>query len=104
MLIIEKIFGVFLIKVFLQMAAMAAMSTQGGSVRTYKWVVLFMWQLNEEHPFSVVPLHHFKKSQKFPFELITGPLTDKSRLVRYKLDNVPGNGHSIFCKIEEGPF
>ena len=74
--------------------------SQGTSLRSYGWVILFTWQLNEENPFCVFPIRHFKASN-FPIELITGPLSDQSRSNRYRLKNVPGSAHSVFCKIEK---
>ena len=75
---------------------------QGGSLRSYGWVIVFVWDLNEELPYSVFPIRHFENSSDFPMELITGPLSNKSRCDKYKLRNVPGHAHSIFCKIEQG--
>ena len=76
--------------------------TQGSSVRTYGWVILFVWELNEECPFSVIPLRHFENCADFPYDLITGPLSDASRKYEFELSTVPGRSHSIFCKIELG--
>ena len=78
-------------------------ATQGRSSRIYDWVIMFMWNINEEDPFSIVPIRHFKGGNDFPIELVTGALTDKSRIKRYKINCLPGNNnYSLFCKIEKG--
>ena len=77
------------------------LSTQGKSPFRYKWVILFVWQLNEEYPFSSVPLSVLGNND-FPMYLITGPLNDKSRTNKFQLSNLPGRKYSIFMKIEEG--
>ena len=81
-------------------------STQGKhgtSQMTYSWVILFVWDMTEEFPFSILPLRHFDKCEDFPKELITGPLTDEEgRVKKFRLKNVPGKAHSVFCKIQQG--
>ena len=80
------------------------LATQARSSTTYNWVILFLWHLSEEFPFSVVPLDLFRKKREsdFPMHLITGPLSDKSRMNQYKLVELTGNIYSVFCKIEVG--
>ena len=75
--------------------------TQGTSKFKYLWVVLFIWQLNEEFPFSVLSLDVFKGTE-FPMYLINGPLSKKSRMDKYTLAKLAGKKYSIFMKIQEG--
>ena len=75
--------------------------TQASSSTRYLWVVIFVWQLNEEFPFSVVPLHIFENTN-FPMHYITGPLNDSNRFAKLHLQKMVGNMYSIFCKIEAG--
>ena len=71
------------------------------SSTTYLWVYLFSRNVNEEYPFSVVPLHIFQAGD-FPMKLINGPLTDKDRIQEYELRNLASRRFSIFAKIERG--
>ena len=71
------------------------------SPNKYNWVVLFLWRVDEECPFTTVPLRHFEQSE-FPFNLIHGGLSDESRQERFDLPRLPGRIYSIFCKIQEG--
>ena len=78
-------------------------STQSGgtSKRIYLWAILFHYDANDENPFSIVPLNHFKESN-FPFELMTGHLGLQDRLKPTTLDKLPGGKYTIFAKIEQG--
>ena len=73
------------------------------SPTTYLWVILFLWELNEEFPFSVVPLHLFTKDD-FPMDLITGPLPDQERVKPRELTKLLSKKYSVFAKIEKGAF
>ena len=77
------------------------MSTRKKSPIKYNWVVLFLWRVNEEYPYTTVPLRHFDESE-FPFNLIYGSLTNESRQERFDLPRLPGRIYSVFCKIEKG--
>ena len=81
---------------------MPATQPSNRSTRTYEWIIFFKWDLNEEHPFSIVPVRHFKGENDFPIELITGALSDKARCTKFRIRSLNGNSHSIFCKIETG--
>ena len=77
-------------------------ATQTSSSVSYKWVIVFGWELKFENPFSVYPMSQFKDSEDFPKELITGPLTDLDRSDRFKIASVNARSTSIFAKIQEG--
>lgn len=75
-------------------------STQGVSLINYGHVILFMWHISKEYPFSVTSLAHFKGSD-FPFNVINGPLSDEDRQIKHKLTRLQGQDYSVFCKIEQ---
>ena len=77
-------------------------ATQNLSSRRYEWIILFVWNVNEEHPFSIIPLQHLKSENDFPIELVTGPLSDKARRNKYKIRTIGAKNYSLFCKIEMG--
>ena len=80
-------------------------STGCKSKVTYGWVIVFRWQLDEEFPFSMIPLAILKTDPGFPMDLITGPLTDAARTLKHKLECFAGNEfYSIFCKVQEGTY
>lgn len=75
--------------------------TQSSSCTRYLWVIVFIWKVNEEFPFCIVPLHMFDATS-FPMQFISGPLNDSNRLKEVALRNLSENKYSVFCKIEEG--
>ena len=78
-------------------------STQSpdGSTITYAWVILFNMCVDQERPYSIVRLSHFKETD-FPWELITGELGSRERNRARKFDNFPDETFGIFAKIEHG--
>lgn len=70
----------------------------------YKWVILFLWHFDCEYPFSMVPLEIFNGDSGFPMHLITGPLTDESRMGSHTLSSLANNNYAVFCKVQEGKY
>lgn len=78
-----------------------ATQTDIASPRKYMWAVLFHYDPNNEHPFSIVSLDNFKGTN-FPFDLVTGHLGLSERLKPRELSRLPGTKYCVFAKIEEG--
>ena len=74
----------------------------GVSKVQYAWVILFTMDVDEQAPFGVVRLTHFKDSD-FPWSGITEEMTDEFRLGVRELPNMPtSKRYCIFGKIEHG--
>lgn len=69
----------------------------------YKWVFLFMYNIEVEFPFSCFHLKDLEDTE-FPFKFVEGPLDDESRKIPFKLFS--GQNYCLFSKIEHGkkPF
>lgn len=78
------------------------MTQRGKSKLKYSWLILFKNDVNEEVPFSVVPLSSFAKID-FPWSLIEGEMSSECRGEIRKIDSLPGE-YRFFCKIEKGIF
>lgn len=78
-------------------------NTQGseGSTTTYAWVILFSTCVDEECPFKIVRLSHFKNTD-FPWNLITGELTADERNRVRKFNNMDEESFCVFAKVEHG--
>ena len=76
--------------------------TQGYSTTKYGWAILFVWELNEEFPFSCVPLTILEAQEGFPSNFISGPLSDDSRKEKINVFSVSTLQHSVFAKVEHG--
>lgn len=78
-------------------------STQisGQSVRSYSCCILFHFDVNDEFPFTSLPLDQFKGSD-FPFNLITGHLGLGDRMQPRNFSRLPGHRYCLFAKLEEG--
>ena len=72
---------------------------QGTSQTSYEAVILFKWDLNNDHPFYCVPLSAL--GTDFPMEVITGPLSESARLAYHKMRGHGGKEVSLFCKIQK---
>ena len=75
----------------------------GKSRRTYHWVFLFHFDVDNEFPFSSVLLEKFDGTD-FPTGLITGHLGLDDRLKPRTLSRLPGQKYCVFCKVEEGAY
>ena len=69
----------------------------------YDFVILFVWNENKPAPFFFRPLSSIDK-EYFPFEIITGELSQKLRCSTFPLEgNIrPKTDFSCFCKIQVG--
>ena len=74
-------------------------STQSISRVTYSWVILFMYSVDVEYPFSCMNLRNLANTD-FPFYLIEGSLDDNSRIIPFKLFS--DDKYCVFAKIEIG--
>lgn len=67
----------------------------------YHWVILFMYDIEVQYPFSYAHVNELQGSESpFPFYLIEGPLDDDSRKVPYEL--FPDRKYCVFGKIQQG--
>ena len=73
----------------------------GLSEVTYAWVILFNYDINNSHPFSILPLNFFVDSD-FPWEAVKGILSPGFRAEKRTLSKLPGNEYAIFAKVEIG--
>lgn len=75
--------------------------TQGAAKSrvTYGSVILFMYSVEAEFPFSCVNLKNLADTD-FPFYLVEGALDDKSRIVPFKLFS--DQTYCIFAKVQQG--
>lgn len=74
---------------------------KGLSAIPYAWVILFTWDVDKSCPFSIVRLTHFKNSD-FPWECITGEMTQQFRSSIRTFSNVPKHRFCIFGKVQQG--
>lgn len=63
---------------------------------TYKWIILFHWDEEEEKPFQICLRSQFSESQ-IRKKWVDGQLGDASRVKK-----LPGQNYSLFCKVQEG--
>lgn len=78
-------------------------ATQSGSKSSvvYHWVILFMYDVEVEFPFSYTHVNDLDGSEfPFPFHLIDGPLDDQSRMIPFEL--FTDKKYCVFGKIQEG--
>lgn len=75
--------------------------TQTTSRVTYSWVILFMYSVEAEYPFSCVNLNNLANTD-FPFYLIEGALDDESRVVPFNLYS--DNKYCVFAKVQKGKY
>ena len=73
----------------------------GKSQVKYAWIILFQDDINEEEPFSVVPLNSFVDVEDFPWSVIKGEMSSERRQEIHQFSNLPGK-YRIFGKIEKG--
>lgn len=74
--------------------------TQGSRSRvTYSSVILFMYSVEAEFPFSSVNLNNLNDTN-FPFYLVDGSLDDKSRVVPFKMFSE--QTFCLFSKVQKG--
>lgn len=79
-----------------------ATQMSGVSKVKYAWVILFNMDVDDEAPFIIVRLTHFKNSD-FPWAGITEEMTKEFRVGVRKISNMPPeNSYCIFGKIEHG--
>ena len=79
----------------------ASTQVNGHSVRTYLWCIFFHFDVNDEFPFTSVPLDQLKGSD-FPFQLITGHLGLENRIQPRNFSKLPGHKYCLFAKVESG--
>ena len=65
----------------------------------YRWVFLFLYNVEVEYPFSCENVKDLECSG-FPFHLLEGPLDDESRTVPYQL--FTGQKFCVFAKVQSG--
>ena len=65
----------------------------------YHWVILFMYDVEVEYPFSYYHVNELQDSE-FPFQLVDGPLDAESRREPFPLFS--GQKYCLFAKIEKG--
>lgn len=78
-----------------------ATQTSGKSKIVYNWVMLFMYNIDVEYPFSVYHVKDLEETE-FPFHYVDGPLDDNARKEPFLLFS--GQRYCLFSKIEQGMF
>lgn len=78
-------------------------STQenGRSSVQYAWVILFKYDINQSHPFSILPLSFFMDSD-FPWESVEGFLSAEFRIQTRRFSCLGEDLYTIFAKVEVG--
>ena len=67
----------------------------------YAWIILFKVDINEEEPFSIVPLKFFTEAKDFPWNFIEGEMSSECRNEICTFSNLVGE-FKIFGKVEKG--
>ena len=80
---------------------MALTQDSGVSEVTYAWVILFKVDIDESHPFQIMPLNFFVDSD-FPWGAVKGILSPDFRSTKITLSKLPGDYYTIFAKVEIG--
>ena len=65
----------------------------------YTWVILFMYSVEAEFPFSCENLNNLEGTD-FPFYLMEGQLDNKSRIIPFKLHS--DQPYCVFAKVQKG--
>lgn len=78
-----------------------ATQVSGVSKVQYAWVILFSMNVDQECPFAMVRLTHFKNSD-FPWSGITEEMSEAFRITVRQFSNMPGKKLCIFAKVEHG--
>ena len=69
----------------------------------YLWIILFDWDENVEHPFSLYQVALFS-SYELKEAWINGDLELKSRQKKITFSSLPGKTFSLFAKVEKCKF
>lgn len=76
--------------------------SSGQSRVKYAWIFLFEDNINEEEPFTIVPLTFFRDCHDFPWTFIEGEMSSECRSKVLTFSKMPGKKFRIFGKIEKG--
>lgn len=78
-------------------------NTQEGNVSAnkYSWVILFLLDVNEMNPFSMVKLTEFLGTD-FPWKSITGEMSRDNRIKPHEFQKNPGKRFYVFAKVQYG--
>lgn len=73
----------------------------GKSKLKYSWVILFHFDINVSTPFVIYKLRDFLDTE-FPWNVITGELSQESRIKLFEFSCMPGKKFFIFAKVQYG--